>query len=121
MKLNRRKIRWIINQKGSGEHTRVLSKIMNVTPRRIQQIWKYYRDNNEEPVIGKNLGRPKKNHSEFEREIVREVKQKYKCGAVRLERFIKKIYNIHIPHNRIHMYLLDDNLAKEEPNKKRRR
>jgi putative transposase len=121
MKLTTRKVRWIIKQKDSGERTRVVAKVMDITPRRIQQIWKYYKDNNEEPVIGKNLGRPRKYHPEFEREIVREVKRKYKCGAVRLERLIEKIYNIHIPHNRIHMYLLDDNLAKEEPNKKRRR
>ena len=46
MKLTRRKVRWIIKQKDYGEKTRIVAQVMDITPRRIQQIWKYYRDNN---------------------------------------------------------------------------
>jgi len=38
-----------------------------------------------------------------------------------LERIIEQVYGIHIPHNRIHKYLLEEGLAREEPKKKRRR
>jgi len=39
------------------------------------------------------------------------------------EKVIEQVYGIgiHIPHNRIHKYLLEEGLAKEEPRKKRRR
>jgi len=46
---------------------------------------------------------------------------KYKLGARRLERIIEQVYGIHIPHNRIHKFLLEEGLAKEEPRKKRRK
>ncbi|CAD7768443.1 hypothetical protein FHEFKHOI_00276 [Candidatus Methanoperedenaceae archaeon GB50] len=59
--------------------------------------------------------------SEEEKEIVREAKMKYKLGARRLEKVIEQVYGIYIPHNRIHKYLLEEGLAKEEPRKKRRR
>ena len=59
--------------------------------------------------------------SEKEKEIVREAKMKYKLGARRLEKVIEQVDGIHIPHNRVHKYLLEEGLAKEEPRKKRRR
>jgi len=37
------------------------------------------------------------------------------------EKVIEKVYGVHIPHNRVHKYLLEEGLAKEEPRKKRRR
>jgi len=52
---------------------------------------------------------------------IREAKMKYKLGARRLEKVIEQVYGVHIPHNRIHKYLLEEGLAKEEPRKKRRR
>ena len=65
-------------------------------------------------------GRKVKELSEKEKKIISEVKMKYKLGARRLEKVIKQVYGVHIPHNRIHKYLLEEGLAKEEPRKKRR-
>jgi len=59
--------------------------------------------------------------SEKKKEVIKEAKAKYKLGARRLEKVIEQVYGIHIPHNRIHIFLLEENLAKVEPKKKRRR
>ncbi|HEC87622.1 MAG TPA: transposase [Thermoplasmatales archaeon] len=75
----------------------------------------------EIPVIGENIGRPKKEVTEEERRIVLEAKEKYKLGARRLEPIIERDYGIHIPHNRIHRILLELGLAEENPRKKKRR
>ena len=52
---------------------------------------------------------------EKEKEIIREAKMKYKLGARGLEKVIEQVYGVHIPHNRIHKYLLEEGLAKGEP------
>jgi len=45
--------------------------------------------------------------TEKEKEIIIKAKKKYKLGARRLEKVIEQVYSIHIPHNRIHKYLLE--------------
>ncbi len=59
--------------------------------------------------------------TEEERRIVKEARAKYKLGARRLDRIIERDYRMHIPHNRIHSILIEEVLAKEEQNKKKRR
>jgi putative transposase len=60
MKLNKKKIRYIINHKKRGESCETISKDIKISKRRVEQIWKEYRETGEEPVVGKNLDRPKK-------------------------------------------------------------
>jgi putative transposase len=50
--------------------------------------------------------------------MVREAHSHYKFGARMLERVIRKQYKICISHNRIHMYLKKEGLAREEPGRK---
>ncbi|HUW68420.1 MAG TPA: hypothetical protein VMW20_10355 [Candidatus Nanoarchaeia archaeon] len=97
MKLNKRKIRYIINHKK-----------------------KKYNETGKEPIIGKNLGRPKKSFRPEEVEIINKAFDRFKFGAIMLEPIIEGFYNIHIPHNRIHMYLLSEGLAEQNVKKKKR-
>ncbi|OFV66542.1 MAG: integrase [Candidatus Syntrophoarchaeum butanivorans] len=75
----------------------------------------------EEDKVHREAQAEGKELSEKEKEIIREAKARYRLGARRLEKVIEQVYGIHIPHNRIHKYLLEEGLAKEEPRKKRRR
>jgi putative transposase len=58
MKLNKRKIHWIIRKKKKGMTTSEIARDMKISPRRVQQVWKQYLDTGIEPVIGKDIGRP---------------------------------------------------------------
>jgi len=60
MKPNKRKIRYIINYKKKDESSKTIAKDMKISTRRVEQIWKEYNKTGKEPIIGKNLGRPKK-------------------------------------------------------------
>jgi len=93
---------------------------MRVSVSTVKRVWSYWLTHKEYLPIRKRE-RKVKELSEKEKEIVREAKMKYKLGARRLEKVIEQVYGIHIPHNRIHKYLLEEGLAKEEPRKKRRR
>jgi putative transposase len=74
MKLDQRKIHWIIRQK----------------------IWKDYLDNGQEPTVGENMGRPRKPFDEREAQIVGEGYRRYRFGARMLEVVVRKVFKIRI-------------------------
>ena len=121
MKLNRRKIHWIIRQKQKGVSSREVANDIDISTRRVEQIWKYFKDQGHEPIIGKGIGRPRKPYDEKEAQIIKEAHLRFGFGARMLEVIIKKMYNVTIPHNRIHMYLLTQGLSVQDPKKQKRR
>ena len=121
MKLNKRKIHWIIREKKKEVTTSEIARDMKISTRRVQQIWKQYLDTGIEPVIGEDIGRPKKPYDSKEAQIVVLAYARYRFGARMLEVAIRKIYKTCISHNRIHMYLKASGLAQDDPNKKKRR
>ena len=121
MKLNKKNIRYIIRHKKKGESCATIAKDIKISKRRVEQIWKEYQETGEEPIIGNNQGRPKKPLTPEEVRIIIEAFDRFKFGARMLEPIIEGYYNIHIPHNRIHRYLLSEGLAKENVKKKKRR
>jgi hypothetical protein len=72
MKLDQRKIHWIIRQK----------------------IWKDYLDNGQEPTVGENMGRSRKPFDEHEAQIVGEGYRRYRFGARMLEVVVRKVFKI---------------------------
>ncbi len=121
MILTKRKVRCLIRWKERGESSKDIAQDLKVTKRRVNQVWRQYKETGEVPEIGNDVGRPRKENTEREMQIILEAKDKYKLGARRLEPIIDRDYEVHIPHNRIHRYLLEKGLAKENPNKKKRR
>lgn len=64
---------------------------------------------------------PRKPYVKQEAETVKAAYARYRFGARMLERVIRKLYKVCISHNRIHMYLKAQGLAREDPEKKKRR
>jgi transposase len=106
VKLNGKKIRWIIAQKLKGESTSTIAEIQGISPRRVQQIYKEYVKTGKPPEIGHNIGRPKKTLSSDDKKLIDQSYYDYKFGACYLEIIIRSKYHHKISHNRIHKYLL---------------
>jgi transposase InsO family protein len=121
MKLNRKKIRWIISQKLKGESSSTIAEIQGISARRVQQIYKEYVKTGQFPQVGNSFGRPKKPLSTDDKKIIDQAYSDYKFGACYLEILIESKYKRKISHNLIHNYLLSMNLARQESKKKRRR
>ena len=69
----------MIKMKKGGESSSVIARSLRITVRRVNQVWREYEDTENIPIIGENMGRPPDPPlSEREKEIMREVKQKYK-------------------------------------------
>jgi putative transposase len=115
VKLNERKIRWIIQQKLGGRGTGELALIQRVSRRRIEQLWQAYRLTGMIPVL-KKPGRPKKALVSLrDATLILEAYDRLKVNALTLESVLN------LPHNRIHMVLKENGRAMPQPSKQRRR
>jgi putative transposase len=103
-----------------GNPSSSIAAVQRVSQRRVQQLYKQYKDTGEIPVL-QNCGRKKQELTANEESIILDVHEEYKVNALALERVIDRYYEVHIPHNRIHQVLKTNNKAKNEPNKQKQR
>jgi len=121
VKLNERKIRWIVHEKLRGRGTGELALIQRISRRRVEQLWQAYKRDGAIPVL-KKLGRPKKaSISLGDAALILEAYDKLKVNALTLESVLKHVYGMRLPHNRIHMVLKEAGRALPQPSKQRRR
>jgi len=120
VKLNNRKIRWLIQEKLKGRGSGELALIQKVTRRRVEQLWQTYRLTGATPTL-KHPGRPRRSIDLKEATMVLEVYQEHRLGAVNLENILKTKHGVHVPHNRIHEVLRMNQKATPQPSKQRRR
>ena len=119
---NKKKLKWVLEQYKNGKTTqKELASFLEVTPRRFRQLHAAFTKTGDIPDLEKNLGRPEKYYSEEHKKIILEIYEKYRSNALYLEKIIYAERHIRIPHNWIHMILLEEGLAQEEPNKQKRR
>ncbi len=85
VKLNGKKIRWIIAQKLKGESTSTIAEIQGISARRVQQICKEYTVTGQVPEVGHNVGRPGKPLLSDDKELIDQAYADYKFGACYLE------------------------------------
>ncbi len=119
-KLTNKKIRWIVRQLNKGTPVKEIAAVMRVTPRRIYQIKKQYKETGEIPELKQPGRKPKQIDKETE-QIILQAYNKYRLSPVPLEKLIERDYGIHIPHNTIYKVLLKHGLVEENMNKKKRR
>jgi putative transposase len=120
VKLNDRKVRWLIQEKRKGRGSGELALIQKVTRRRVEQLWQAYRLTGTIPTI-KKPGRPRNNRNLQEAALILETYQEHSLGAVNLENILKTKLGVHVPHNRIHEVLRLNQKATPQPSKQRRR
>ena len=119
---NKKRLKWALEQYKDAKTTqKELATFLQITPRRFRQLHTAFTKTGNIPDLGKNLGRPEKSYPEEHRQIILEIYEKYRSNALYLEKIIYAEKDIRIPHNWIHMILLEEGLAQEEPNKQKRR
>jgi len=121
VKLNERKIRWIIHEKLRGRGAGELALIQRVTHRRVEQIWQAYKRTGIPPTLktpGRRRGPPVRLHDAA---LVLKVYDELKVNALTLERVLRDVYRVKLPHNRIHMILKEAGRALPQLSKQKRR
>jgi putative transposase len=121
VKLNERKIRWIIHEKLRGRGAGELALIQRVTHRRVEQIWQAYKQTGIPPTLktpGRRKGPPVRLHDAA---LVLKVYDELKVNALTLERVLRDIYRVKLPHNKIHIILKEAGRALPQLSKQTRR
>jgi putative transposase len=121
VKLNERKIRWIIHEKLRGRGAGEIALIQRVTHRRVEQIWQAYKHTAIIPTLktlGRRKGEPIRLHDAA---LVLKIYDELKVNALTLERVLNDAYGVKLPHNKIHMILKEAGRALPQPSKQTRR
>lgn len=112
MKLNRKSLIELIKLKNNGWTSYQVKKKVGVSVRRIDQIYRKYKETGIIPELGKRIGRHEKTISKRDRTIIKQTYEEYYVCASRLNKLIKKDYNVSIPTYTIHKIMLELGFAK---------
>lgn len=121
MKLNKEKVKFIVDKLGNGWTAYQLSRQFGVSIGRVYQIKRKAAIFGAIPEIGKNIGRPRKPLNEYESNSINQCFEEFKLSASLLRPIIKAKYGIDINHNRINRILKESGLAKQMEKKIRKK
>ena len=118
-KLNQRKIRWIVKELERGEWSaRKIAKQQGISKAYMWRLYHRFKDDKHPKLLP--CGRKPKPITAEEVAIVKKVREETEFGAVSMEKLLKE-RGMRMPHNRIHRILMQEGLARAQPNKSRRR
>jgi transposase len=120
MKLDDLGVRYIIRRMNAKISGYQIAKELNISPERVYQIYRNYKKTGEIPIL-KQVGRPRKQLTGSEINLIITSFSRYKLSASLLKEVIKCESGININHNKIHKILLENHMAKKEPKKSQRR
>lgn len=120
VKLTNRRIQWLVRQVASGKKTtQQIARTYSITPRRVQQLVKHYRDTDNLPTLDQRR-RPRTELTEFQTHLIEEVFQRHRVGARLLKVALdEERPGNRIPKNKIHAYLRKKGYT--APNKRKQR
>lgn len=121
MKLDKEKVKFIVDKLGNGWTAYELSRQYKVSVSRVYQLRRKAMLSGKIPEIGKNVGRPRKPLKEHEFNSILECFKEFKLSASLLRPIIKAKYGIDINHNRIHQILSESGFVKKMENKIRKK
>ena len=121
VKLTDKKIKWIVKQVVDNRRdTEIIANTQGVSKRRVQQLAKYYKETGKYPSLNMKR-RPRSYLSDEQKEVIEKAYNESFLGASLLRHHIKRYYNMTLPKNKIHQYLLKKNFSKPDPNKQKKR
>ncbi|MFW6197118.1 MAG: helix-turn-helix domain-containing protein [Thermoplasmatota archaeon] len=114
----RKIVTWVVDE---GLSTKQAAKDFDVSQRRIQQLAKKYRETGKIPMLKKRGRKSNREYSERLINLVKRKWKKYRMGAVAIADLLRDKHDIKVDNNVVHMILLENNMAKENDNKKGRK
>ena len=121
VRLKERKLEWAFKQKEKGIKNKDLAYHCGVKVRRFQQLHKEYKMTGKIPKLSPNR-RPRTYLTDEQKELIdKSLKESGLRNSVALKLYVKKYYNIILPNNKIHNYLLKKGVSKEDKEKQKQR
>ena len=111
------KVRWIVSEKYKGTPNSEIAKVMKISVRRVQQVWRRFKGAGAIPHPDGRRSPRRRLPGRMEHSAVLAAAQGGPVGAARLEEAIKEAAGIHISHNTIHEIMRVENLAEKQDGK----
>ncbi|MCE2498704.1 MAG: transposase [Nitrosopumilaceae archaeon] len=123
MKLNTKRVRWIIRHKRMGETNASIAQATGVSPRWVKKIWSRYRYADIRAISYQSrAGRHVSSmHGRRKHSAVLSARTNEHLGASILRARIKKRSGLNIPKAVIHRGIVENGMAREDPRKKKKR
>ena len=119
LKLTPAKINYIIRSKTNNISSRIIAIEMKLSIRTVNRVWGHW-VKNKEPLAPKSLDGPRPIWMKLINSLSLKS-TKSKIAAQDDWNIIDHKFGRHIPHNAIHQFLLENDLANENKRKKKRR
>jgi len=121
VRLKERKLEWAFKQKEKSIKNEDLAFNCGVKVRRFQQLHREYKMTGKIPQLNWNR-RPKTYLTDEQKKLIdKALKESKLMNSVAIRLYIKKYYNIILPNNKIHNYLLKKGVSKEDKKKQKQR
>jgi len=121
VRLKERKLEWAFKQKEKSIKNEDLAFNCGVKVRRFQQLHREYKMTGKIPQLNWNR-RPKTYLTDEQKKLIdKALKESKLMNSVAIRLYIKKYYNIILPNNKIHNYLLKKGVSKEDKEKQKQR
>ena len=104
-----------------GSSTSYAAEKFGVTQRRIQQLVRKYRKTGRIPKLKKRGRKKSREYSDDVIKRIKEIWKKFRMGAVAIAERLRERHGVKIDNNKVHEVLLENNMARENDNKKGRK
>jgi putative transposase len=121
MRLTMKKMVRIVKRKQIGLSSALIAKQFGLSKRRIEQIWSHYSCTGEYLILQIPGRKPYRKRIPDIDDKVKRLHQRFGFGATYIAKYLRMNYNLHLSNNFIHEILLDNKMAIEEKNKKKRK
>jgi len=122
MALNNENVRKIVSLVvDHGSSTSYAAEKFGVTQRRIQQLVRKYRKTGRIPKLKKRGRKKSREYSDDVIKRIKEIWKKFRMGAVAIAERLRERHGVKIDNNKVHEVLLENNMARENDNKKGRK
>ena len=118
-RLDEKQVKYIIRERKKNTKSSVIAKRMNVTTRRVNQIYAHYVKTGSAP-IARRIGRPKIEPTQKEIKIVTETYKQKPLGVVRLTKYLHTL-GIQISYSTVQKIMIAKGLVSPSPAKRKRR
>ena len=118
-RLDEKQVKYIIRERKKNTKSSVIAKRMNVTTRRVNQIYAHYVKTGSAP-IARRIGRPKIEPTQKEIKIVTETYKQKPLGVVRLTKYLHTL-GIQISYSTVQKIMIAKGLVSPSLAKRKRR
>lgn len=121
-KLSNRDIEYIVKDVvDHGQKARYIAGLYGVSPRRVEQLAKQYREHGVPPKLKKRGRKPTRTYPNYLGPLILSLHQRYGLSAAPMGHLLRTRYGLKIDNNKVNEIMKEMGISRDEPNKRVRK